>query len=188
MSILPILAYGDPLLKEKGKPIDRDYPGLDALIDNMWETMYQAKGVGLAAPQIGRRIRLFLVDASPFADEDPSLKDFKKVFINARMLDESGDPWLFNEGCLSFPELREDLMRRPEIRMSYQDQDFREHEESFSGLAARIIQHEYDHIEGILMIDRISPLKRTLLRRTLNNISRGLVRTDYMMKAPRKKR
>jgi peptide deformylase len=186
--ILPVVAYGDPVLKNRAKPVEKDHQGLQELIDTMWDTMYQAQGVGLAAPQVGQSLRLFIIDASPFANEDPSLKDFKKVFINARILEESGQEWLFNEGCLSFPDLREDILRKPDIRMAYQDEHFNEFEESFSGLAARIIQHEYDHIEGIVMVDRISPLKRTLLRKKLSNISRGLVNPGYPMKFPLRKK
>lgn len=186
--ILPIVAYGDPVLKARGRNIERGHPGLMELLDSMWETMYTAKGVGLAAPQVGSNIRLFIIDASPYSDEDASLEGFKKTFINPLITEQWGDEWVFNEGCLSFPELREDISRKPNIRMQYVDEEFNEHEEVFSGLAARIIQHEYDHIEGIVMVDRISPLKRTLIRRKLNNISRGLVKADYPMKYPLKKR
>ncbi len=186
--ILPIVAYGDPVLKMKARPIDKDHPSLNDLIKNMWETMYHASGVGLAAPQIGQSIRLFLVDASPFADEYPELNDFKRVFINPVIIEEWGDPWQFNEGCLSFPELREDILRKPNIRMSYQDENFQTHESEFAGIAARIIQHEYDHIEGIVMVDRISPLKKTLIRKKLINITKGQVKHDYLMKFPVRKR
>ncbi len=186
--ILPILAYGDPKLKKKAVPIDRDHPGLEELINNMWETMYNAQGVGLAAPQVGHSIRLFIIDANPFAEDHPELKDFKKVFINAEIIAETGKEWLFNEGCLSFPELREDINRKPTIVMRYQDENFEPHEETFSGMAARIIQHEYDHIDGILMVDRISALKRRLIRKKLTNISKGVVNPGYLMKFPLKKR
>ena len=186
--ILPIVAYGDPVLKKKAEPIDKDHPELQTLIENMWETMYKASGVGLAAPQVGKSIRLFLIDATPFAEEEEALKDFKKVFINAQILEESGKEWLFNEGCLSFPDLREDIYRKPVIRIRYQDEHFNEHEETYSGLVARIIQHEYDHIEGVLMVDHISPLKRQLIKRKLNNIIKGEVRHDYPMRFPQRKR
>ncbi len=188
MSVLPILAYGDPVLKSKAKPIDKDFPDLDQLISNMWETMYKAGGVGLAAPQIGHSIRLFVIDASPYGDEEADLADFKKVFINTEILESSGKDYLFNEGCLSFPELREDIRRPPEIRMRYQDEHFNTFEETFKGLKARILQHEYDHIDGILMIDRLTPLKRRLLKRKLQNISRGNVAVDYQMRFPLRKR
>ncbi len=186
--ILPILAYGDPILKKKAVPIEPDHPGLEELISNMWETMYNAQGVGLAAPQVGHSIRLFIIDANPFAEDHPELKDFKKVFINAEILEETGKEWLFNEGCLSFPELREDINRKPEIKLRYQDENFRQYEETFSGMAARIIQHEYDHIDGVLMVDRMSALKRRLIRKKLSNISRGAVNPGYLMKFPLKKR
>jgi peptide deformylase len=186
--ILPIVAYGDPVLKTKAHPIEKDLPFLHDIIQNMWETMYAASGVGLAAPQIGQSIRLFLVDASPFSDEYPELKEFKRVFINPTIIEEWGDPWQFNEGCLSFPELREDIYRKPNIRMTYHDENFTSYESEFSGIAARIIQHEYDHIEGVVMIDRISPLKKTLIRKKLINITKGLVKHDYLMKFPSRKR
>jgi peptide deformylase len=182
--ILPITAYGSPVLKQKGAEIDPGHSGLDTLIGNMFETMYHAHGVGLAAPQVGESLRLFVVDATPFADEEPVLNGYKKVFINAQILDEQGDKWKFNEGCLSIPTIREDVERMPQIRMRYQDEHFIEHEEVFNGLLARIIQHEYDHIEGILFTDRISQLRKTLLRSKLQHISRGNVKVDYRMKFP----
>ena len=186
--ILPIVAYGDPVLKKKAAEISNDYPDLEALIGNMFETMYKASGVGLAAPQIGKAIRLFVVDASPFADKDEPdydlLKNFKKVFINARITEKSGDLWAFEEGCLSIPEIREDVNRCETIQLEYLDEHFNPHSELFSGLAARVIQHEYDHIEGVLFIDHLSAFKRQLLRGRLNQISRGLVRTEYRMRFP----
>ncbi len=184
MSIKPILAYGDPILKKKAEPIDEDHPGINELINDMWDTMYNAQGVGLAAPQIGKSLRLFVIDANPFAEEEPELKGFKKVFINAEILEETGKAWLFNEGCLSFPELREDIQRKPEIVIRYQDENFETHEEKFDGVTARIIQHEYDHIEGTLMVDHFSPLKKTLLRKKLSGISKGQVSVSYPMKFP----
>lgn len=181
---LPIIAYGDPVLKRKGEAIDQDYPDLAELIDNMFETMYAAHGVGLAAPQVGRSIRLFVIDASPFAEDDAVLKDFKKVFINAEMLDEEGEKWLFNEGCLSIPDIREDISRYPDIRIRYTDENWVEHEESFTGLAARVIQHEYDHIEGKLFTEKLSPLRKAMIKSKLEAISRGQVDVDYKMKFP----
>lgn len=186
--ILPIVAYGDPVLKTRAEDIDHQYPGLYELIQNMWDTMYHANGVGLAAPQVGKSIRLFVVDASPFVDDDPSLSNFRKVFINPQIVEQWGKEWIFNEGCLSFPDLREDIYRHPNIRIKYFDENFKVFEEEFDGLAARIIQHEYDHIEGIVMVDRISPLKRRLIRNRLLNISKGAVNPDYPMKYPLKKR
>lgn len=193
--ILPIVAYGDPVLKKTAIEIDQSYPDLLLLIDNMFETMYKAKGVGLAAPQIGKSIRLFIVDGSPFADEegdepDPKAEgivDFKKVFINPIIIDETGDEWAFNEGCLSIPKIREDVYRPETIHITYYDENWNYHEESFNGYAARIIQHEYDHIEGVLFTDHLSVLKRKLLQKRLTNISKGIVDIDYKMKFPVKK-
>lgn len=193
--ILPIVAYGDPTLRKKCKPIDAEYPELDALIANMWETMYAAHGVGLAAPQIGRDIRIFLVDTSPFAEdkelpaaERAALKDFKKVFINARILEETGEKWSFNEGCLSIPDIREDVNRMDTITLRYQDEEFNEHTETFDGLLARVIQHEYDHIEGVLFTDHLSSLKKRLLKSRLASISKGKIQVDYKMRFPAVKR
>ena len=189
--ILPIVAYGDSVLKKKAVEIDKDYPKLDELIANMYETMYGAFGVGLAAPQIGRAIRLFLVDTSPFAeDEDFSetekeeLKRFKKTFINPIILEEEGDEWVFNEGCLSIPDVREDVFRQPKIKIQYQDEDFNTYVEAYDGLIARVIQHEYDHIEGILFTDKLSSFKKRLLKGKLQNISKGKIKVDYKMRFP----
>ncbi|WP_027880128.1 peptide deformylase [Mesoflavibacter zeaxanthinifaciens] len=189
--ILPIVAYGDPVLKKQAKEITKDYPNLDTLIDNMFETMYGAYGVGLAAPQIGLSIRVFIVDASPFAEDDDlskeeqeQLKDFKRVFINPTILEETGDEWAFNEGCLSIPDVREDVFRQPNIKIQYQDQDFNTHTEELSGLAARVFQHEYDHIEGVLFTDKLSALKKRLIKGKLTNISKGKINVDYRMKFP----
>jgi peptide deformylase len=182
--ILPIVAYGTPVLKQKAPAIDASYPELPALISNMFETMYKANGVGLAAPQVGLSIRLFVIDASPFDEDEPELKGFKKAFINAEILEERDEAWPFNEGCLSIPGIREDVMRKKTIRMRYQNEQFETFEEEFTGILARIIQHEYDHIDGILFTDRISTLRKTLLKSKLNNISRGQVNVDYRMKFP----
>ncbi len=149
--ILPIVAYGDPVLKKVAEEIDSDYPGLDKLIQDMYETMYSSKGVGLAAPQINKSIRLFIIDASPFADEYPELEGWKRTFINPRILEEEGEEWDFNEGCLSIPGIREDVERKPELILEYEDENFELHEEKFDGIIARVIQHEYDHLEGILL-------------------------------------
>ncbi len=185
--ILPIIAYGDPVLRKVGKDIDKDYPNLSQLIADMFETMYHARGVGLAAPQIGLDIRLFIVDASPFDDDEddkPELKNFKKVFINAYIIDESGKEWPFNEGCLSIPEIREDVNRLSNIKIKYQDENFVEYTEDYKGILARIIQHEYDHIEGKLFVDKISPIKKRLIAKKLEAITRGMVKPDYKMKYP----
>jgi peptide deformylase len=181
---LPIIAYGDSVLRKKAADITREHPDLDTLIANMFETMYGAHGVGLAAPQIGLSIRLFVIDATSFAEDEPALKDFKKVFINARIIEESGEKWSFNEGCLSIPEIREDISRQDTVKISYFDEQWVAHEETFNGLAARIIQHEYDHIEGKLFTDKISPLRKTMLKNRLDSISKGLVKVDYKMKFP----
>ncbi|WP_297690850.1 peptide deformylase [uncultured Eudoraea sp.] len=188
---LSILAYGDPVLRKIGKTINKDYPQLKELIANMWETMYNANGVGLAAPQIGLPIRLFVVDTGPFADdeeltpkEQEALKNFKKVFINAKIEQQSGNNWTFNEGCLSIPDIREDVTRMDTIEITYLDEDFKPHKETYDGLLARVIQHEYDHIEGILFTDKLSSLKKRLLKGKLANISKGKINVDYKMRFP----
>ena len=187
--ILPIVAYGDPVLRKVGVEIEQNHPDIQKLIADMFETMAKAKGVGLAAPQVGKSIRLFVIDASPLAEEDehPELIGFRKVFINAKILEEKGDEWTYNEGCLSIPKIREDVKRLPTIKMKFMDENFVAHEETFSGVAARIIQHEYDHTEGKLFVDRINTLRRTLLKSRLMDIAKGNVDVDYKMKFPIKK-
>ncbi|MDC3238354.1 peptide deformylase [Flavobacteriaceae bacterium] len=192
--ILPIVAYGANVLKVKASHADKEDPNLSKLIEDMWETMYNANGVGLAAPQIGESIRLFVIDASPFAqDEDLSpeevevLKDFKGVFINPKMMEETGNEWDFTEGCLSIPNIREDVSRKEKITITYLDEQFNEQTLSLDGLAARVVQHEYDHIEGILFTDKLSPLKKRLLKGKLNNISKGNINPDYKMRFSAKK-
>ncbi|MEM9001787.1 MAG: peptide deformylase [Bacteroidota bacterium] len=189
--ILPIVAYGDAVLRKKGTELDKNYPDLKTLIANMWETMYNANGVGLAAPQIGLPIRLFVVDTTPFADdedltddEQKSLNGFKKVFINAKIEVEKGKEWPFNEGCLSIPDIREDVNRKKTIEITYLDEDFKPQSESYDGLLARVIQHEYDHIEGILFTDKLSSLKKRLLKSRLDKISKGKINVDYKMRFP----
>ena len=193
--ILPIVAYGDPVLRKVAVAIDATYPDLEKLIANMKETMYNASGVGLAAPQIGKAIRLFLIDASPFAEDDDLseeertvLKSFNKVFINPKILEEEGEEWLFNEGCLSIPEVREDVSRQPKITIEYQDENFTIHTETLEGLAARVFQHEYDHIEGILFTDKLSTLKKRIIKKKLENISKGKISADYRMRFPNAKK
>ena len=193
--ILPIVAYGDPVLKKKATDITKDYPKFDELLKNMVETMYNAYGVGLAAPQIGLPIRLFLVDTSPFSEDEEltleeqnKLKDFKRVFINAKITDEEGDEWVFNEGCLSIPDVREDVFRKPNITIEYLDENFEPHTETFDGLIARVIQHEYDHIEGVLFTDKLSSLKKRLLKGRLSSISKGKIKVDYRMRFPNQKK
>lgn len=187
--VLPIRAYGDPVLKKVAKDIEPGHPGLEQLIADMFETMYAANGVGLAAPQIGQSIRLFVVDASPFAeDEDGSpteeahLKDFKRVFINPYIVDEEGEEWPFEEGCLSIPGIREEVERQPRIVLQYMDEEFKEHEEEFSGMAARVIQHEHDHLDGILFTDKLPPLRKRMLQGKLRDISRGKTDARYQMR------
>ena len=189
--ILPIVAYGDPVLRKKAKAITKNYPDLVELIANMKETMYGAFGVGLAAPQIGLPIRLFLVDTSPFAEDEEftkeeqlQLKTFQKTFINAEILIEEGDEWAFNEGCLSIPDVREDVFRQPKVTIKYQDEDFNEHTDVYEGLIARVVQHEYDHIEGVLFTDKLSGLKKRLIKGRLTNISKGKIDVEYKMKFP----
>lgn len=193
--ILPIVAYGDPVLRKVAKEIDADYPNLKELIADMKETMYNASGVGLAAPQIGKDIRLFVIDASPFAEDDDlseedkkTLKNFNRVFINAQIIKEEGEEWAFNEGCLSIPDVRHDVMRQPKVTFTYQDEDFNTHTETLDGLAARVFQHEYDHIEGILFTDKLSSLKKRLIKKKLENISKGKINADYRMRFPNLKK
>jgi len=187
--MLPITAYGHPTLKKKGEDINADYPGLKQLIEEMFETMYEDNGVGLAAQQINRTIRLFIVDATLYAEEFPETKDFKKVFINAQMITEEGDEWDFEEGCLSVPGIREYIRRKPVIHISYYDENWDYHKNKrFDGVAARIIQHEYDHTEGILFVERIPHFKKVLLKGKLKDISTGKADVDYKMIYPRLKR
>ena len=181
---MPIVAYGDPVLKKIAEDINQEYPQLPALIENMFDTMYAASGVGLAAPQIGLPIRLFIIDANPFFEDQAETKTLKKVFINPKISEEKGEKWTFNEGCLSIPDIREDVSRHPLISISYYDEDFNYFEDTFDGLMARVIQHEYDHIEGKLFVDRISPLRKTMLKSRLDSISKGLVKVDYKMRFP----
>lgn len=194
--ILPIVAFGHPILRKVAEDVTPDFPGLDKLIEDMWETMYGSNGVGLAAPQINRSIRLFVVDsAQVFAnmDEDerqeedyPDAPGIKQVFINAHIVEEAGDDWAYNEGCLSIPKIREDVYRAEEVTLEYLDEKFQKHRKTFDGVTGRIILHEYDHIDGKLFIDHISPLKRKLYKRKLDDISKGAIRVDYKMLFPKK--
>ncbi|HOX78261.1 MAG TPA: peptide deformylase [Bacteroidales bacterium] len=185
--ILPIVAYGHPTLRKIAVEIEPGHPGLEELVENMFETMYSAEGVGLAAPQVNQGIRLFIVDAAPYAEDHPELQGFKKVFVNPRILETEGEEIVFNEGCLSIPKIREDVMRKPKVRMRYQDMQFNPFEETFEGITARIIQHEYDHLEATLFVDRINPLKKMLLKRKLTDITNGNIDVDYKMIFPGKK-
>jgi len=191
--ILPIVAYGHPVLRVPGEDIDPNYPGLEQLIADMWETMYNSNGVGLAAPQINRSIRLFVVDSEQIIqnlDEDekddyPGDEGIREVFINARVLEVDGKEWPYNEGCLSIPKIHEDVVRKEKVTISYLNENFEPQVKTFTGITARVILHEYDHIEGKLFIDHIKPLKRTLLKRKLDDISKGKVRVDYRMLFPK---
>ncbi|WP_293880344.1 MULTISPECIES: peptide deformylase [unclassified Sphingobacterium] len=189
---LPIVAYGDPVLRKVAEEIDEDYPDLKKLIDDMFDTMYAAHGVGLAAPQVGLPIRMFVIDATPFAEDDEEnkemLQSFKKVFINPIMVEESGEKWTFGEGCLSIPDINEDVLRHRNIRINYLDENFEEHEMDLTGLAARVVQHEYDHIEGKLFTDKLSTLKKTMLKSRLDAISKGNIRVGYKMRFPQQKK
>ena len=186
--ILPVYAYGQPVLKQLAADIDKDYPNLTPLLKNMWETLYDAAGVGLAAPQIGQSIRLFIVDTEQLENEDkPNFKGFVKVFINARKVEETGEKWAYEEGCLSIPNIRGEVSRQKTLTLRYLDENFEEHTETFTDMNARVIQHEYDHIDGILFIEHFSPIKRNLIRTKLESIKRGKVKDlEYRMKFPMK--
>ncbi len=192
--ILPIVGYGDPVLRKVCDDITSEHTNLQEIIHNMYDTMYNAYGVGLAAPQVGLPIRLFVIDTEPFSDskdlskeKQEQLKGFKQTFINAKMLKEEGEEWGFNEGCLSIPDVREDVYRKETITIEYVDENFNKKTEVYDGLIARVIQHEYDHIEGILFTDKIATLKRTLLKKKLQNIMDGKARPDYKMRFCNKK-
>lgn len=183
--VLPIVAYGDPVLRKVGVEITKDYPDLQKLIDNMFETMEKSRGVGLAAPQIGKSIRLFVIDSTRMYDEGEENEGLREVFINAKIIDESGDEWGYEEGCLSIPGIRDDVYREETILVQYYDRNFKFQEKEFDGLTARVIQHEYDHIEGKLFIDYLKPLKKSMLKGRLDDISKGKVSVDYKMKFPK---
>jgi peptide deformylase len=191
--IYPIVAYGDPVLRKKAKEIDANHPNLKTFIDNMWETMYESSGVGLAAPQVGESIRLFLVDSIQILenlsekrkDDWADDKGVKDVFINPKIISRKGEEWVYNEGCLSIPKIKEDVTRHDEVHIQYYDADFKFHDKKFVGLSGRIIQHEFDHIEGTLFIDHLKPLKKRLLKRRLEEISQGKVVVDYKMRFPK---
>lgn len=187
--MLPIVAYGHPVLRKVAEDITPEYPELKKFIEDMWETMYNSNGVGIAAPQVNKAIRLFVVDTEQivegFDEEDkrqyPNEKPIKQVFINARKVEETGTPWSYNEGCLSIPKVREDISRPQTVRLRYMDEQFKEHEAEFSGITARVILHEYDHIDGKLFIDYLAPIKKRLIKKKLDDISNGKIRTDYRM-------
>ena len=191
--ILPVVAYGHPVLRKECVDIDKDYPELEKLVADMWETMYYTNGVGIAAPQINRAVRIFVIDTEQivegFDEEDlkefPNEKPVKQTFINAHIVKTSGEPWAYNEGCLSIPKIREDVFRPEHVRLRFVDENFVEHEEDYYGITARVIQHEYDHIDGKLFIDYLPQLKKRLLKKKLDDISKGKVKVDYRMLLPK---
>ncbi len=186
--VLPVTAYGHPVLRKVAREIDKDYPDLEKFIEDMWETMYYSEGVGLAAPQVNRSVRIFIVDATPYGEEVPEAKDFKKTFINPEVIEEQGDEVLQSEGCLSIPGIREEVARPGQVRLQYYDLDWNFHDEWYDGMLGRIIQHEYDHLEGILFTDKLSPVRKTMLRNRLSNISKGKVDAGYKMIFPFRKK
>ena len=177
--VYPIVIYGHPILRKVAVDIDRDYPGLEQLISDLFETLYKAEGLGLAAPQIGKSIRIFVIDGKPVEEDDPELGEFKKVFINAHIIEKNGDLMTMTEGCLSIPHLREEVNREAHVRLTYFDENWQFHDEEYSGYKARIIQHEYDHLDGILFTDKVNPLRRRLLKGKLMAISKGKFEADY---------
>ncbi len=181
---LPVEIYGSTVLRKIAEPLNMDYEKLDQLIDNMFETMYHSEGVGLAAPQVGKSIQLVVIDASPMKDDHPDLENFKIVVINPEIIAYEGEKWKFNEGCLSLPGIREDVERPSEIKIKYYDQDFNAHEEVFGGVKARILQHEYDHLQGVLFVDKIAPIRKKLIKGKLNAIRRGKVNVAYKVRVP----
>jgi len=185
--IYPIVVYGHTVLRKVAEDIEKDYPGLDQLIPDLFETMYYSEGLGLAAPQIGKSIRIFVIDGTPVAEDEPSLADFKKVFINAHIVEKSGEQVLMNEGCLSIPNLREEVLREAKIRITYYDEKWEYHDEVYDGFKARVIQHEYDHLDGIMFTDKVSPLRRRLLKSKLTVISKGRFDAEYKTVLPGQK-
>ncbi len=185
--VYPIVVYGHPILRKVAEDIDRDYPELGKLVDDLFETMYRSEGLGLAAPQIGRSIRIFVIDGEPVAEDEPDLAGFKKVFINARIVEKNGEIVPMNEGCLSIPHLREEVNRESHIRIRYYDDKWEFHDEVFDGYKARIIQHEYDHLDGILFTDKVNPLRKRLLKSKLTAISKGKFEADYKTILPGQK-
>lgn len=184
--IYPVTVFGDPVLRKKAEPITAEFNDLQGFIQNMFETMYNSDGVGLAAPQVGQSIRVFILDTTSADEEDDEPKGIKRAFINPEIIQKYGEEWTMNEGCLSVPEIREDVLRPESVKLRYQDEEFGEHEESFSGFTARVIQHEYDHLEGIMFVDYLNPLKKRILKSKLTAISKGKVIPKYKIKIPGK--
>ena len=185
--VLPVVVYGHPVLRKVAKEIDQDDENLDQFIVDMFETMYDSDGIGLAAPQVGNSIRLFIIDATPLEDEEPEMKDFKKVFINPQIVEKNGDVSAFNEGCLSIPNLREEVVREPKINITYYDEEFNFYDEEYDGTLSRIIQHEYDHLDGIMFTDLVSPLKKRLIKGKLTAITKGKIEASYKTRLPNNK-
>ena len=183
--ILPVFAFGQPILKKKAVDIDNNFPELNGLITDMWETMYSAHGVGIAAPQVGLSIRLFIIDSVQIMEKDNTSEGIKKVFINAKIIEESGDLWAYEEGCLSIPNITGDVERQQKVRIQYLDENFIKHDEIYEGINARVIQHEYDHLEGVLFVEKLKPLKKKLIQRKLNEIKAGQATADYKIKFAR---
>jgi peptide deformylase len=183
----PIIVYGHPVLKKVAADIEKNYPGLQKLVDDLFDTMYHSEGLGLAAPQIGKSVRIFVIDGAPVAEDEPELAGFKKAFINAHIVEKSGEKVPMNEGCLSIPNLREEVKRESHIRLEYYDENWEFHDDVFDGYKARIIQHEYDHLDGILFVDRINPLRKRLLKGKLTDISNGKFEADYKTILPKQK-
>jgi len=180
--VYPIVVYGSPILRRTARDVDKDYPGLEQFVADLWETMHKSDGVGLAAPQVGKSIRIFVIDTSELDENDPSLKDFKRTFINPKIISNDGELWTSNEGCLSLPKLREDVERRSKIRIQYLDENWNFHDEEYTGVKARVIQHEYDHLDGILFIDLLSPLRKKLLKGKLSDITKCKVDVNYKIR------
>ena len=185
--ILPIVAFGAPILRKKCVDITPEYPEFETLLANMWETMHKASGIGLAAPQINKAIRLFLIDTTPFVEDEEETEEVivKQAFINARIIEETGEEWVFNEGCLSIPDVREDVSRKSTVTIEYFDENFRKHTDTYDGLTARVIQHEYDHVDGILFIDKLTALRKRMIKGKLMDISKGKVNAAYKMRFAR---
>jgi len=182
--IYPVSVFGDPVLRKTAEPITKDFPDLNIFLQNMFDTMYNSEGVGLAAPQVGQAIRVFVIDT--ISTEEDELEGVKKAFINPVIIEKTGDEWVMNEGCLSLPEIREDVTRPESVRIKYLDEDLIEHEETYNGFTSRVIQHEYDHLEGVMFVDYLNPLKKRILKGKLTAISKGKVIPKYRIKVPGK--
>jgi len=184
--IYPVTVFGDPVLRKKAEPITKDFPYLKEFVQNMFDTMYNSDGVGLAAPQVGQAIRIFVIDSTTDEEDEDEVPGIKRAFINPEILEKRGDEWVMNEGCLSLPEIREDVSRPETVRIKYNDADFNEYIEEFSGFTSRVIQHEYDHLEGVMFVDYLNPLKKRILKSKLTAISKGKVIPKYRIKVPGK--